>query len=192
MLVAFAASIAILTPLVTGKNSEKSEEVPPTTVATTVVTTTEAPVIESTTTSTTTTTTTTLPDLSNVDFVSLARDMWGKCGEWHDLAISVGWPEEEWPTMSMVLYRESRCSTESYYSGDANGGSHGLMQINGFWCRPWSGSKIGWLQENGILTNCDDLYNPEINLRAAWAIWQYGEAHNGCGWRQAWATKCSN
>ena len=51
-------------------------------------------------TSTTTTTvapTTTLPpvQLTYEQTVELARAIWGQCGEWHDLALEVGWPESE-------------------------------------------------------------------------------------------------
>lgn len=152
--------------------------------------------------------TTTLPDLSGVDFVQLqlaideenrinrqieideARAQYGKCGEWRELALQIGWPEEEWWTMSHVLYRESRCSTISHYKADPMSGSRGLMQINGYWCRPNKWSSKGWLQDQGILNTCDDLFDPEINLRAGLAIWLYGENKHGCGWRGPWATSC--
>ena len=39
-------------------------------------------------------------DLSGVDWTGLARIMYGRCGEWHDLAIAVGWTEAQWPTLS--------------------------------------------------------------------------------------------
>ncbi len=46
------------------------------------------------------------------------RGLYGRCGEWHDLAISVGWPETEWSTLSYVLYRESRCNIGSHNKND--------------------------------------------------------------------------
>lgn len=115
----------------------------------------------------------------------------GKCGEWHDLAISIGWPEEEWPTLSYVLYRESRCNIGSHNKTDPSSGSRGLMQINGFWCRPNRWTNQGWLQDQGILTTCDDLFLPEVNLKAGLSIWKYGEEKHGCGWRGPWATSCT-
>lgn len=115
---------------------------------------------------------------------------YGRCGEWYDLAVNVGWPKEEWPILSYVLYRESRCNVDSHNKTDPMSGSRGLMQINGYWCKPSKWSQKGWLQDRGILNTCDDLYNPEINLRAGLAIWQYGEEKHGCGWRGPWATKC--
>ena len=128
-------------------------------------------------------------DLSGVNWTDLARLIHGRCGEWHDLAMSVGWTEAQWPKLSYVMYRESRCNIFSFYKSDPNGGSRGLMQINGFWCRPSRFNKNGWLQEQGILSTCDDLYNPEVNLRAGLAMWNYSQQRNKCGWRP-WATRC--
>jgi hypothetical protein len=162
----------------------------PESTTTTVVTTTAAPTTQPPATPAPTTTTT-FPDLSGVDFKQIARDTYGKCGEWRELALLVGWPAEEWPTLSYVLYRESRCNIGSHNKTDPMSGSRGLMQINGYWCRPSQWSKAGWLQDRGILTTCDDLYNPEINLRAGLAIWLYGEEKHGCGWRGPWATPCN-
>ena len=150
----------------------------------------------------------TAPDLSGVDFdkigqaieeeqaitrqmeVDEARMLYGKCGEWRELALQIGWPAEEWPTLSYVLHRESRCNVDSHNKTDPLSGSRGLLQINGYWCRPSQYSANGWLQDQGILTTCDDLYNPETNLRAGLAIWLYGEDKHGCGWRGPWATPC--
>jgi len=121
----------------------------------------------------------------------IQRSIHGRCGEWHDLAISVGWPKEEWPILSKVLYRESRCNIGSHNQTDPNSGSRGLMQINGYWCRKSQWTQRGWLQDNNILQTCEDLYHPTTNLQAGLAIWYYGEIKHGCGWRGPWATKCS-
>lgn len=114
----------------------------------------------------------------------------GKCGQWHDLAISVGWPESEWPKLSKIMFRESRCHWSSHNKTDPNSGSRGLLQINGYWCRKSQFTAHGWLQDLGILNVCDDLFNPTTNLRAGLAMWQYGEDKYGCGWRGPWATSC--
>lgn len=116
---------------------------------------------------------------------------WGKCGEWHDLAIAVGWPEDQWPILSKVMYRESRCHIDSINPNDVNGGSFGLLQINGYWCKPSRYSERGWLQDQGVLTSCADLLTPEVNLRAGLAMWLYGELKHGCGWRGPWVTPCA-
>jgi hypothetical protein len=71
-------------------------------------------------------------DLSGVNWTDLARLMYGRCGEYHDLAISVGWTEKDWKTLSRVMYRESRCNTTSFNKTDPNGGSRGLIQIYGY------------------------------------------------------------
>lgn len=99
----------------------------------------------------TTTTTTTLP----------AGD-WD-CPQWIALAIEAGFTTDELPTVERLLNRESGCRPDAYNPDDPNGGSRGLMQINGVWC-DW------FLQSLNIVTTCDDLYDPLTNLRAAKAI----------------------
>lgn len=95
-----------------------------------------------------------------------------QCPQWEDLARSVGWPEEQIKKMSYVLYKESRCNPDAHNPNDpTSAGSRGLMQINGYWCIPNKYNPIGWLQEQGILSSCDDLYDPVTNLRAGLAIW---------------------
>jgi len=128
-------------------------------------------------------------DLSGVDWIGLARLVYGRCGEWHDLAMSVGWTEAQWPKLSYVIYRESRCNIGTINKSDPNGGSRGLMQINGYWCRKNKYNPSGWLQAQGTLNTCDDLFNPEVNLRSGLAIWNYSQQRNKCGWRP-WATRC--
>jgi hypothetical protein len=108
-------------------------------------------------TTTTSTTTTTMPDLSGIDFVELARSQYGKCGEWRDLAISVGWPESEWPTLSEIIWRESRCE-----AGAWNGWDAGLTQINQI--------HREWLSQMGF-SHPEDMFNPENNLYFAWRLW---------------------
>lgn len=185
ILTAIFAGLFPIAGLTTVVAVEATQE--PTEVVTTTTVTTTPPVALVVTTAPPTT----LPDLSGVDFVELARLTYGPCGEWHDLAMSLGWPEEEWPTLSFVMHRESRCNIDSFNPTDPSSGSRGLLQINGFWCRPNRWTDHGWLQDNGILTTCDDLYTPEVNLRAGLAIWQYGEEKHGCGWRGPWATRCA-
>lgn len=128
-------------------------------------------------------------DLSGIDWVALARHVYGRCGEYYHLAMAVGWPADQWPKISKVMYRESRCNTTSFNRTDPNGGSRGLMQVNGFWCRPNKYTKQGWLQDKGVLSSCEDLFNAETNLRASLHMWLYSQDKNGCGWRP-WATSC--
>ena len=58
--------------------------------------------------------TTTPIDYSKVDWTELARFMYGRCGEYHDLAIKVCWTEKQWSKLSFVMHRESRCNTMSF------------------------------------------------------------------------------
>lgn len=138
-----------------------------------------------------TTPTTTIPNFDNVDWVALAelyaseqeamrtdyideqRQLHGQCGEWHDLAISVGWSESEWPTLSRIIYRESRCqpdacskSTSGLECRDA-----GLVQCNQVHTK--------WLNELGW-TFPDSMFDPETNLRFAKML------HDSSGW-SPWA-----
>lgn len=107
--------------------------------------------------------TTTMPDLSGVDWTALAREQYGKCGEWHDLAIQVGWPEEEWQTLSKIIFRESRCTPDAWNGHDA-----GLTQINQIHTK--------WLNQMGF-SHPDDMFEPEKNLTFAYRLWE------GSGWK---------
>jgi len=93
------------------------------------------------------------------------------CPMWHDVAAQVGWPQDQLSKLSYVIYRESRCDTNQHNPDDPMGGSNGLMQINQFWCKSTQYWPDGWLQSHGVLTHCDELYDPETNLTAAYHIW---------------------
>lgn len=136
-----------------GNKVERSQPPITVTVTTTVPVVTTVPVPE-----TTSAPTTTMPDLSGVDWVALARATYGKCGEWHDLAISVGWPEEEWKHLQQVIYRESRCQADAW-----NGADGGLTQINQIHTK-WL-SDMGWSHPN-------DMFDPEKNLTFAFRLWE--------------------
>ena len=125
-----------------------------------------------TTSTTTTTTTTTIPE-------GLL------CPEWHELASEV--LPDDVTRWDYVIWRESRCLADAFNPSDPNGGSIGLVQINRFWCLPSRYHPQGWLQEQGIVGSCDDLYDPRVNFDAAHAIWHYAEAR-GCGW-SPWSTR---
>ena len=100
------------------------------------------------------------------------------CEQALQLALDVGWPAKEMATLARVLWKESRCTPGPVHNAaDPMGGSRGLMQINGFWCTPSSQWPIGWLQGKGVVTDCDDLYGSETNLRAGLAIWRNSGWH---------------
>lgn len=157
-----AGTVAIVTA---GPTSVADAPAPTSTVPTTT-----------STTSTTTTTSTTIPPTTTTSTTVPAGD-W-RCGEWLPLALEVGWPVEQLPMLDRVLHRESTCRPDAYNGKDPGTGSYGLMQVNGAaWC---DGSKFypdGWLQSQGIVVTCDDLFEPYANLRAGLAIWQRS------GWR---------
>jgi hypothetical protein len=81
------------------------------------------------------------------------------CAEYVADAITAGWPADQAPMLARVMFRESRCTVLAFNSQDSNGGSRGLMQINGV--------HETWLKEAGIITHLDDLFRSEVNLKAA-------------------------
>lgn len=139
-----------------------------------------ATTISPTTTIATTTTQAPVPStvpLTYEQTVELARAVWGKCGEWHDLAVSVGWPESEWPRLGHVLYRESRCTPSAWNGSDA-----GLAQINQI--------HTDWALQMGM-TFPTDLFIPANNLYFAYRLWSAREEKGLCGWTP-WSFKCAD
>ena len=112
----------------------------------------------------TTTTTTTMPALVTT------------CSQVATLAVAEGLPQAELETALRVAVRESRCTSDAFNPHDTMGGSAGVYQINYFWCKPSTYWPTGWLQAQGILTTCDELFNAVTNTRAMVAIW------NNSGW----------
>ena len=103
------------------------------------------------------------------------------CEQVFDTAKAIGWPADQLGMLVAIAQRESRCQPDAFNASDPNGGSHGIMQINGFWCKPSRYWPNGYLQAHGLLTSCANLYDRETNLRAALAIYRYSN-----GWR-AWS-----
>ena len=139
-----------------------------------------------------TTTTVVKPDSqdSGID-TALARTQFLSsfpCPQWFDTATRAGWPAELWPQLSYIIWRESRCNIDSHNTTDPYSGSRGLMQINGFWCRPNSYTTQGFLQDQAILLACADLFDPAINLKSGWAIYSYSLEKHQNGWGP-WAMK---
>jgi hypothetical protein len=82
------------------------------------------------------------------------------------LAVNLGWPVSEYNKLIQVITRESNGIALAHNSKDPMTGSYGLMQINGFWCR----GANSYLQKAGLLTSCEMLLDPQINLRAGLII----------------------
>lgn len=131
-------------------------------------TTTTSTVQATTTTSTTIPATTTTPAPTTTTTTIPAGD-W-KCPQWIGLALEVGWPADELANLDAIIFRESTCRPDAYNGQDPSGGSAGGTQVNGIW--------LDWfLPSLGIAHTLDDLFDPEVNLKAALAIWQRS------GWR---------
>jgi hypothetical protein len=82
------------------------------------------------------------------------------------LAVNLGWPVAEYATLAKVIQRESNGIATSVNTKDPMTGSYGLMQINGFWCK----GQNSFLQKAGLITSCEMLLDPQINLRAGLII----------------------
>ena len=120
------------------------------------------------------------PPSTHKDRIVLPNDM--LCPEWAQLAVSVGWREQDLAMLDSVIHRESRCFTWVHYGKDPNGGSYGLTQINAYWCKPSQWYPMGYLQAFGVLETCDELYLPRTNLLSARLIWLYSDREHGDGW----------
>ena len=95
------------------------------------------------------------------------------CAEYVADAITAGWPADQAPMLARVMFRESRCNPLAWNGKDSNGGSRGLMQING--------THETWLIMQGIITKLDDLFYPDVNIKAALHLYRI------VGW-SAWAS----
>ena len=98
------------------------------------------------------------------------REKWGKCGEWHDLAIAVGWPEAQWKYLQEVIFRESRCQADSWNGADA-----GLLQINRIHSE--------FITQLGLGTFPDGMFVAENNLRFALKLWEGSGTNCWKHWR---------
>lgn len=96
-----------------------------------------------------------------------------RCPQWWQLAVDAGWRQSLLPTLDYLMWRESRCNPSSHNTDDPNGGSRGLVQINGFW--------TSWLASKGIVKRSEGLFGPYRNLRAALAIYNYADERHGNG-----------
>jgi hypothetical protein len=103
------------------------------------------------------------------------------CEQFSALAVNLGWPADQRTVLESVMFRESRCIPNVVNGKDPNGGSRGLMQINGFW--------TPWLIERGLITSAENLLQADVNLRAALEIYNYGVDRYGYGWGPWSATK---
>jgi len=100
------------------------------------------------------------------------------CEKVRELARIVGWPKKELDTLVKIANRESRCMPKAHNkTGNVDGSQdYGLMQINDWsWCKPNKYYAKGYLQQLGIIQTCEDLFNPILNLTAAYALFEYSD-----------------
>lgn len=83
------------------------------------------------------------------------------------LGINLGWPKRQLAKLTEIIARESMGIPQAHNQKDPMGGSYGLMQINGFWCR----GENSFLQQKNIVDSCEMLLDPQVNLLAGLAIW---------------------
>lgn len=102
------------------------------------------------------------------------------CEQFSALAVNLGWPVDQRTVLESIMQRESNCIPNAINRKDPNGGSRGLLQINGFWNK--------YLIERGIISKPKDLLHAETNLLAGLAIYNYGVERYGFGWGP-WSTK---
>jgi hypothetical protein len=166
-----------LTSISFSVEKERSEQ--PVVATEQITTTTQEEVVDSTigipvvfietTTTQQSTTTTTIPETTTTTTLHLPED--GKCTEWWEIAVSVGWPEELLPQLGRIMWSESRCLP------DVTGtGAIGLTQIQ------WS-AHSHWVTDLGYIR--ENLFIPVINLEVAWVLYNMAEEDYGCGF-QPW------
>lgn len=95
------------------------------------------------------------------------RDLYGPCGEFRDIALSVGWQPDEWKKLGRIIFRESRCDPTVLNNNAQTGDlSFGLVQIN----------MRGKLGPDRLLrcslTKFEDLWDPATNLRCARVLFE--------------------
>jgi hypothetical protein len=116
---------------------------------------------------------------------------WVKCKEYFGELNAIGFEGADLKKADSIMFRESRCFQQAHNSDDPttiNGvkGSLGLFQINLFWISQTTAYPKGFLQT--VLNRNikpKQLLNPELNILAAKAIFDYNQSLGGCGWT-AW------
>lgn len=101
-----------------------------------------------------------------------------KCPRWAELIVEIGFKLKDLKTVDALIWRESRCLAKAHNKTLNADGSQdfGLMQINDrSWCLKSRYYPNGYLQQLKILNVCEDLFDPAINLKAAFALYQYSE-----------------
>jgi hypothetical protein len=125
------------------------------------------------------------------------------CPKAMKIARKVGFARKDLPTLDRIIYRESRCQPKAVGWNYRSGMDHtdcrlqpwpqyrrckavrsadfGLTQIN-------DSSWVTYLRNRKIIKSSEDLLNPETNLRAAKALYDYSLSRGYHAWKQ-WDTK---
>ena len=96
------------------------------------------------------------------------------CEQFSALGVNLGWPADQRTVLESIMKRESNCTPNAVNRKDPNGGSRGLLQINGSWHK--------WLISKGIITKPANLLQADVNLRAGLEIYNYGVERYVFGW----------
>ena len=110
------------------------------------------------------------------------------CNSWVRYAHGLGWHYDDLDELDYVLWRESRCDPTVHNTTlNADGSTDiGLAQINDrSWCLPTRWYPQGYLPSLGVVSDCQDLFNPTLNLVSAMVIFNYSLEMNDNGW-QPW------
>lgn len=99
-----------------------------------------------------------LADMTGVNFDGFYQKLFGRCGQWYTTARDAGWPADQWPTVSKVMWRESRCQPDAWNGADA-----GLMQINRI--------HRHYMEPMGM-TFPTSMFDPASNLVYARTLWE--------------------
>lgn len=94
------------------------------------------------------------------------------CPDWWQLAVEVGWAEEQLPTVDRIMWNETRCQADAVSPTR----DYGLMQINrSVW--ESTAAEHGWTME--------DLLIPANGLAMGLVVYNAAEAMGWCGF-QPW------
>lgn len=113
---------------------------------------------------------------------------WVKCKAYFEELNAVGFEGDDLKKADSIMFRESRCFPQAHNSDDPTTinkvkGSLGLFQINLFWISQTTAYPKGFLQT--VLNRNikpKHLFDPEFNIVAARAIFDYNQSLGGCGW----------
>ncbi|NDC56704.1 MAG: hypothetical protein EBZ69_07860 [Alphaproteobacteria bacterium] len=102
-----------------------------------------------------------------------------RCDQYRSVALQAGWSDADWPRLSQIMWRESRCQPW-VHNRRGRDDSYGLMQLNmrahSRWVRPL------------VAGDFTQLFDPLTNLTVARHLFERADDAYGCGW-QPWTTR---